>query len=323
MQRCGDVVLEDHFAVDGLFIVAIGSARGIEPELHRAVFGEGAQSALIFGRGRIVRFVVEDGERQLVHFEERREITLARIVAFVELVDVGQHHVRAEQVAGRTLGVPAQRRESEIARLDHRIRRDQLAVNEDLALVKIVLQTVADDQVGAEDQVALHVVGEPQPDHRRRDQRRLAAARDDVDQHAVAPDRALQHLAAVDHAQQRVPLMPPESARPRQPFVVGIRQKAQVIGRLGLGRLKARLDPELKVVLVGRKLVLHDGYSTLTWMVSMPSPPLSSWTLQATVNVPLCGNVYCLWSGGLAFLPFFPFLLPNQVLGSAWNTPSR
>ena len=84
-------------------------------------------------------------------------------------MNVGQHDVGAEELRGGALRGPAQRGQREVTSVEQRIGRDQPAVDEHLALAEVLLQPVADDQVGAEDQVALHVVGEAQPDHRRGD----------------------------------------------------------------------------------------------------------------------------------------------------------
>ena len=143
----------------------------------------------------------------MVGLEKAVEVLLAPGPALVELVDVGEHDVRAEKGSRRGALHAAERREREIFRADRAPWWNQAAIEKHLALVEVVPEPVAHDQVRAEDEEALHAVGEAQPHHRRRDQRRLAAARDDVLEEAALPEVAPRHLARVDRAQKRLPLM--------------------------------------------------------------------------------------------------------------------
>ena len=182
-------------------------------------------------------------------------------------------------------------------------RRDEAAVGKYLAVLEIVLQSVADDEVGAEQHEPLHVMGQAQPDHQRGDDGGLAAAGDHVQQHAVGLGQLVSpDFVGINGPQQCIPLVFPQRAFPGLGVILRVAQVLQVVQCCLLGVGVAVSNPLAKILFMRAEFIDH-CYLTSTLPLHRASPPRLSCTRQATVNWPECGNLCVTRNTGFLFLP--------------------
>jgi hypothetical protein len=101
--------------------------------------------------------------------------------------------------------------------------------------LKVILKSVPNYQIRTKHHELLDIVRHAQPSDDRRDDGRLAAARDDVEQHSVrAQFDFAEDFMGIHQPQERLQLVWPERSRSRHLVVILGSQELDVLLRFGL-----------------------------------------------------------------------------------------